>query len=311
MGFKGDTEEQEIDNLHEESGLPPEDDGAQDEHEDDQEGSEHEEDDAEESEDDDEAEDEESDVRISFGDEDESSDDTEEDEGDGVPLPKKLRKVIKSKDKELRELKRKIKEHEQASKSENEPGELPEKPKLEDFDWDQEKFGDALIDWREKQSAHEQRIQAQKEQEQAQAEQWQQAEQRYVERKQALKIPDFDDVEEVVQETFEQHQIGAIVGGAKDSAALLYAIGKSPSKMRELASIKDPVKFIWAVAQLEKELKVEKNSTRKPSAKPEKRVKGAASPAAADKQLARLQADAEKSGDYSKVIAYKRSKKKS
>jgi hypothetical protein len=44
--------------------------------------------------------------------------------------------------------------------------------------------------------------------------------------------------------------------GADNPALVVYALGKNPKKAKELSEIKDPVKFAFAVAKLEKELKV-------------------------------------------------------
>ena len=75
--------------------------------------------------------------------------------------------------------------------------------------------------------------------------------------------------------------------------------------MKELAGIQDPVKFAFAVAKLEAQLKV--TPKRKPTTKVEKMIKGSGSLAGTtDKKLDRLRAEAEKTGDLSKVHAYKR-----
>jgi hypothetical protein len=74
--------------------------------------------------------------------------------------------------------------------------------------------------------------------------------------------------------------------------------------VKELSSIKDPVKFAFAVAKLETQLKV---SNRKAAPPPEKVVKGTGRVSGSvDSTLERLREEAAKSGDMSKVIAYKR-----
>jgi hypothetical protein len=88
---------------------------------------------------------------------------------------------------------------------------------------------------------------------------------------------------------------------------LIYAIGKSTKRAKELAAITDPVKFAFAVAKLETQLKV---TNRKAASPPEKTVQGTGRVSGTvDSTLDRLRAEAEKTGNYSKVMAYKRQKR--
>jgi hypothetical protein len=98
-----------------------------------------------------------------------------------------------------------------------------------------------------------------------------------------------------------------ILQGAENPALLVYALGKNPKRAKELASIKDPVKFAFAVARLETQLKVTK---RKASSKPDPKITGTGRVSGAvDSTLERLRADAERTGDYSKVFQYKKQKR--
>ena len=101
-------------------------------------------------------------------------------------------------------------------------------------------------------------------------------------------------------------QQGIVLQGAENPALVVYALGKNPSKAKELSSITDPVKFAFAVSKLESQLKV---SNRKSAPPPEKVLSGTGRASAVDSTLERLRADAEKTGDYTKVTAYKRQKK--
>ena len=90
---------------------------------------------------------------------------------------------------------------------------------------------------------------------------------------------------------------------------MIYALGKNPTKAKELSAINDPVKFAFAVAKLETQLKV---TNRKAAPPPESTVRGTGRVSGAvDSTLERLRADAEKTGDYSKVMQYKRQKRQS
>lgn len=125
----------------------------------------------------------------------------------------------------------------------------------------------------------------------------------YAKRKAALGAKDFDDAEAVVLDLLDTTQQGIIVHGSADPALVVYALGTNEDKARELAKIKDPVQFAFAVARLEGQMKVSKN---RPATVPEGRVVGERRPAGGDAALERLRAEADKTGDYSKVNAYKR-----
>ena len=232
----------------------------------------------------------------------------EEDEPD-VPeeapgWAKKLREVSEDRRRENRELKKRLAEVEaKAAPVEAEP-ELGKEPDLEDFDYDTDAFKTAWRKWDADAKAVETRkANKQREVEQAQ-EVWQTKLSSYQEGKKKLRVPDFEEAEEVVLANFDQTQQGIMVQGAKDPALLAYAIGRNPAKAAELAAIKDPIAFAFAVSKMEDQVKV---TSRKPSTKPEGAIKAAGKAGSAlDNHLDRLRDEAERTGDYSKVMAYKR-----
>ena len=89
--------------------------------------------------------------------------------------------------------------------------------------------------------------------------------------KSELKVSDFEDAEEVVASLFSVTQRGIIINGSDSHALMVYAIGKNPAKAKELAAITDPVKFCFAVAKMETQLKV---TPRKLAPPPERRIGG-------------------------------------
>ena len=74
----------------------------------------------------------------------------------------------------------------------------------------------------------------------------------------------------------------------------------------ELAAITDPLKFGREIWKVESEVKVQ---TRKPTTQPERVVRGSAPLGASDATLERLRSEAERTGDYSKVFAYRKAQK--
>lgn len=177
-----------------------------------------------------------------------------------------------------------------------------DKPTLEACEYDAEKFADQLEKWHtRKRDAETQAEKRTKDQQAAQAA-WTAKQTAYTKLKGELKMKDVDEAEEVAKSILSVTQQGLIIQGAENSALLIQAIGRNPKKAKELASLNDPVQFAFAVAKLETMLKV---TPRKVAPLPERTVTGSA-PVRADTTLARLEAEADKSGDRTKVAAYRR-----
>jgi len=185
--------------------------------------------------------------------------------------------------------------------------ELGEKPSLEKVDYDTERYEKELAAWYERKRKHDEAQAARQAEHESVEREWKQKLEGYQSAKADLKVRDYDDAEDVVQDAFSVTQQGMILQGAENPALLVYALGKNPKRAKELASIKDPVKFAFAVARLETQLKVTK---RKASSKPDPKITGTGRVSGAvDSTLERLRADAERSGDYSKVFQYKKQKR--
>jgi hypothetical protein len=188
---------------------------------------------------------------------------------------------------------------------------LPPKPKLSDpdIDYDEAKFDQKRDEW----DAKKREIDAWEANQRAAAEEHQKSVQavheNYAKSIKDLGVKDYQDLEEEVKAQFSQVQQSIVVAGAANPAAMVAALGRNPKKLAELASIKDPVKFAVAVGKLETEVKVTKRTSTKPA--PEKTLNGttSASSGSSKATLERLEAEAERTGDRSKVIAYKRSLK--
>lgn len=215
---------------------------------------------------------------------------------------RELRKANREKERKIRELEAKL----QTTTTETKPVVLGAKPKLEDHDYDSDRYEQALEQWYERKKQVEAQAEAAQQAEQAQREAWQSRLNAYGKAKAELKVRDFEDAESLAQEVLNVTQQGIVVQGADNPALVIYALGKNPKKAQELASIKDPVKFAFAVAKLEKELKV---TNRKAAPPPERTIQGTGRVSGAvDSTLERLRAEAEKTGNYTKVLQYKRQK---
>lgn len=215
---------------------------------------------------------------------------------------RELRKANREKERRIRELEAKL----ATSAPENKPVQLGPKPKLEDHDYDAERFEQALDAWHERKRQHDLETERVRQAEQAQQQAWQAKLEGYSKAKAELKVRDYEDAEAIAQEVFSVTQQGVILQGAENPALVVYALGKNPKKAADLAKITDPVKFAFAVARLEKELKV---TNRRAAPAPERIVQGTGrASGTVDSTLERLRAEAEKTGNYTKVLQYKRQK---
>lgn len=222
----------------------------------------------------------------------------EEDDSKAPEWVREVRKTNRAQAQKIRELEQKLQGSAPAVP------ELGPKPTLESCDYDEGKFEQQLDAWKErKRGAEAAQAEQRKANEAAQAD-WQTRLTAYGEAKKGLKVSDFDDAEAAATESLSQTQQAILVKGAENPALLVYALGKNPKMAKELSSITDPVQFAFAAARLETKLKV---TPRKTAPLPETTVRGSAPVAGAvDSTLARLEAEADKTGDRTKVIAYKR-----
>jgi hypothetical protein len=225
-----------------------------------------------------------------------------------APAPewvRELRRVNREREREIKELRDKLAAKEATPPPATDPG---KKPTLEDHDYDTDAYERDLTAWYERKRNADAEITRQLQTEQEQQKAWQAKLEGYGKAKAELRVPDYDDAEAVAQATFTVPQQSIIVAGAENPALLIYAMGRSPAKAKELAAITDPVKFTFAIAKLEAQLKV---TPRKAPPAPEKQIRstgGVPVSGAVDSTLERLRDEAAKTGDMTKVIAYKRQK---
>jgi len=129
--------------------------------------------------------------------------------------------------------------------------ELGKKPTIESADYDSDLYEQQLTDWFDRKKAVEEQQAKVEAEKRTQQDAWNATLATYGEHRKGLKVKDFDDAETVVQDELSNTQQGMILQGADNPALVVYALGKNPKKAKEIASIKDPVKFAFAVAKLE------------------------------------------------------------
>ena len=217
---------------------------------------------------------------------------------------RELRKTNREKERRIRELEAKL----SATTTEIKPVvTLGPKPKLEEYDYDADRYEQAIDQWHDRKRVHDREADLALQSEQQQQQAWQAKLNDYGRAKAELKVRDYEDAEETVQQLLNVTQQGVLLNGCDNPALVVYALGKNPKKTAELAKLTDPVKFAFAVAKLEKELKV---TNRRAAPAPERVVSGTGrSSGAVDSTLERLREEAARTGNMTKVIAYRAQKR--
>lgn len=218
------------------------------------------------------------------------------------PWVRELRKANKEKDRVIRELQAQV----NAGKQQAQAPELVlgKEPTLADHDYDEAAYSAALKQHAAKELEIAQAKRQKEEAANAEKTAWDAKIASYNQRKAKLGVSDFEDAEDVVKATLSTTQQGLLIEALDNPEAMVYAIGMNPAKAKELAAITNPVKFTVAVAKLETEMRITpKKSTAPP---PERAIRGGASvTSTTDSKMDALIAEAQRTGDGTKLRAYK------
>lgn len=245
-------------------------------------------------------------VVVTIGDEPEPEAAQEE-----TPVIRDIRASQKQAVRALREAERKVRERDEEiarlkGGGKAEATEVGEKPTLKACDYDEDEFGKQLDAWHQRKLAADTEQRKREEADRAAKAAWQARLDAYGKAKAALKVKDYEDAEAEAQAVLSVTQQGVILTGAERPELLIYALGKNPKRLKELAALGDPVKFAFAVAKLEDQLKV---TPRKTAPLPERTVRGSGATVGAvaisSKRLDELQKKAQESGDYTEYLRAK------
>jgi len=247
-------------------------------------------------------------VEVTFGEkpDDETQEDGEDDE-DASSVIRNMRKREREKDRKLRQAERELEQLRKAQQPQTAVPELPPKPTLESCGWDESEFEQKLIDWQKQASQVEQAKAKAQEQQQALVREAEAKRTAYQEGAKKLKVKDFADAEEEVVSIFDQARQSILLEASDNPALLVYALGKNPAQLERLSKITSLAKFAAELGKLEKDLKVSKPTKPAPA---DTNLRSNAPASGSSKKLAQLEADAERTGDRTKLIAYKRSLRK-
>lgn len=224
-----------------------------------------------------------------------SADDEEE-----TPVIRTLRKKLRDEAKQRKELEKKLEDRSSQEKA----AELGPKPTLAEFDYDEEKFAASLEGWNERKRA----IDAEKERQQKAVEafnaEWQEKRAAYDQRKKEIGIPDFEDtVEAQFRDAFDAQQQSVVIDVCRNPEYVMLALSQNEDLATRLAGEKNPVRLAAEIVRLESKMKV---TGAKPTTKPEKRPASTRVARSGSSQLEKLREEAAKTGDYTKVNAYRK-----
>lgn len=247
-------------------------------------------------------------VEVTFG--EPSDDEAQESEDDGdedaSSVIRNMRKREREKDRKLRQAERELEQLRKAQQPQTAAPELPPKPTLESCDWDEWEFEKKLIDWQKAAVEVEKAKAKQQEQQQALIREAEAKRTAYQENAKKLK-KDFAEAEEEVVSIFDQTRQSILLEASDNPALLVYALGKNPAQLERLSKITSLAKFAAELGKLEKDLKVSKPTKPAPA---DTNLRSNAPTSGSSKKLAQLEAEAERTGDRTKLIAYKRSRRK-
>ena len=227
---------------------------------------------------------------------DEPENDDENDPFANQPAPKWVKDVRN----ENKELKRELKRLKAQSEPQPVIPQLREKPTIEGHDFDSAAYADDLEQWLNEKAQYDEVVNTQKAKYEA-------IDNRYFASVDKMRkiAPDYDDVEETVISTLSLEKQGLLKVGIEDGAKLVYALGKSPNKLAELEQL-DPVSFVKQLGVMEFQMSQKSRNPNKPQPK-QHELTGAAG--GGDSKLAKLEAEAAKTGDRSALIAYRKKMK--
>ncbi|SJM37820.1 hypothetical protein A1019T_01805 [Psychrobacter pasteurii] len=229
---------------------------------------------------------------FSFDDDGESSDPFK-----GQEAPEWVKKVRE----ENRELKRQLKQREAQQMPQQV---LREEPTLDDHDYDDEAFKQDYAQWLQEKQQIDAQVQAERQK-------YQQYRERYKADVDAIKAkaPDYDEVELSVVDVLSEQKQGLLQMLVDNPAKVVYALGKnSPAQLDRLSKL-DDIQFAKQIVLMEMQMSSKTKSRNQNKPKPKTHeLEGAAG--GADTRLAKLEAEADRTGDRSKVAAYKKQMRK-
>lgn len=247
-------------------------------------------------------------------------DDPADEEVDGQPAPqwvkdlrkeaKSTKKALKQRDAELDEYKRQLEDLRQRSQEAQKPAPVitePKLPKLEDFDYDDGKYAEAMHKYAQDFAAHTQYKREVEAKQQTEVQLLQERQQSYMQKRgEAMgKLKDFVDVEKIVVSTLPIEKQNLILKAVESNPELVvYAIGRNPGLLQEIAKEADPAMIGFRLGQISEKARIAPRVKRTVESEPQ--VSGGMG---SSNNLDRLYKNAQQTGDYTEYFAAKRKAK--
>ncbi len=206
---------------------------------------------------------------------------------------------------ELRETKRQL--HSQQNARPSQKTEVGNKPDFwDDCEGDPDKYDAAILAWNDRKTKRAAEDAAENEMQEAGRKRLAQAEEQYRGHARKLGVSNYDALEEKVQAELPEAVKLAIplYFGEKGPRAVV-ALAQYPQLLDEVAAIKDPLAQILRMYDIAHGAKMKKKNV--PAPERESIQQGsAATGGSSDKELARLEKEADRTGDRTKLIEYRR-----
>lgn len=229
-------------------------------------------------------------IVVGFGDEDGAAPTPESDSS----VLRELRRQNREKDRRIREL--------EALAPAKKAVEVGPEPELASFDYDEEKFKAAWKEWNANKAEAERAGQEAKQRAEAEAQAWAKVVDSYETGKQALGASDFDDAEGEVKAALSPQVQGLLLKSGK-GPELVLALGRNPAKLALLSKL-DLAESAMMIGELRAKLTMERRKV----PQPDRAVTGTAPVGGrTDKELARLEKEADRTGDRTALIRYRKS----
>ena len=187
---------------------------------------------------------------------------------------------------------------------------LPNKPKLSDdnIDFDEEKFAEALQEWTLAKIKHDEHT-AKQENELRKRNEAAELKNRtstetYTKNRIGIDETVINKAEEFVNKEFSNIQKTIILQKCVNAPRVVVALNANREKAKELLSIDDPIDFAFAIKELESKIKVKE----RPRTSPETIIDSSTKvqPQHSKARLEQLEKEADRTGDRTILIAYKR-----
>ncbi|ELZ5565353.1 scaffolding protein [Escherichia coli] len=249
-----------------------------------------------------ETDDDESEQEFYFG--DEKLDSPTSEDGAEHGLVKHLRKTIKEKDRELKELMRQSQKPVEQQPVITQP---PRMPKLDDEDigFDEEIYQQRMAKWAEDNGKYQEQVRERKREEEARTATLQQKAANYMQRVKALKVAGYQDAEQAVREDVPVHIQDMILLESEKPEIVVLALGRNAELRKQLAEATNPVAIGRLLERIESKARIMPKAKTKAATTPT--VKG--SNGAVINNLDKLKAKALETGDWTPYFAAKKAKK--